>query len=106
MHAKRASSKTERTRSFQVSVLPAITCRVSIPRGLARLLHGKMASGPHFQPSFSEFGPPAMYDYDMVVIGSGPSGRRAAVQFAKLGRSVLGVEKGRRVRRVSVHPRT
>jgi pyruvate/2-oxoglutarate dehydrogenase complex dihydrolipoamide dehydrogenase (E3) component len=24
-----------------------------------------------------------MYDYDMVVIGSGPSGRRAAVQFAK-----------------------
>jgi flavin-dependent dehydrogenase len=25
-----------------------------------------------------------MYDYDMVVIGSGPSGRRAAVQFAKL----------------------
>jgi flavin-dependent dehydrogenase len=36
-----------------------------------------------------------MYDYDMVVIGSGPSGRRAAVQFAKLGRSVLVVEKGR-----------
>jgi pyruvate/2-oxoglutarate dehydrogenase complex dihydrolipoamide dehydrogenase (E3) component len=31
-----------------------------------------------------------MHDYDMVVIGSGPSGRRAAVQFAKLGRSVLG----------------
>src|SRR5258707_508844 len=61
-----------------------------------------MASGPHFQPSFSEFGPPAMYDYDMVVIGSGPSGRRAAVQFAKLGRSVLVVEKGRRGGGVSV----
>jgi len=38
-----------------------------------------------------------MYDYDMLVIGSGPSGRRAAVQFAKLGKSVLVVEKGRRV---------
>jgi hypothetical protein len=33
--------------------------------------------GAHFQPSFPEFGPPAMYDYDMVVIGSGPSDRRA-----------------------------
>ena len=43
-----------------------------------------------------------MYDYDMVVIGSGPSGRRAAVQFAKLGKSVLVVEKGRRVGGVSV----
>jgi NAD(P) transhydrogenase len=47
-----------------------------------------------------------MYDYDMVVIGSGPSGRRAAVQFAKLGKSVLVVEKGRRVGGVSVHTGT
>src|SRR3981189_3549631 len=47
-----------------------------------------------------------MYDYDMVVIGSGPSGRRAAAQFAKLGRSVLVVEKGRRVGGVSVHTGT
>jgi NAD(P) transhydrogenase len=47
-----------------------------------------------------------MYDYDMVVIGSGPSGRRAAIQFAKLGRSVLVVEKGRRVGGVSVHTGT
>jgi NAD(P) transhydrogenase len=47
-----------------------------------------------------------MYDYDMVVIGSGPSGRRAAVQFAKLDRSVLVVEKGRRVGGVSVHTGT
>src|ERR1700684_2876299 len=51
-------------------------------------------------------GPPSMYDYDMLVIGSGPSGRRAAVQFAKLGRSVLVVEKGRRVGGVSVHTGT
>ena len=47
-----------------------------------------------------------MYDYDMIVIGSGPSGRRAAVQGAKLGKAVLVVEKGRRVGGVSVHTGT
>src|ERR1700750_1946130 len=49
---------------------------------------------------------PAIFDYDMLVIGSGPSGRPAAVQFAKLGKSVLVVEKGRRVGGVSVHTGT
>src|SRR6201995_2658094 len=49
---------------------------------------------------------PAIFDYDMLVIGSGPSGRRAAIQFAKLGKSVLVVEKGRRVGGVSVHTGT
>src|SRR5262249_51647119 len=47
-----------------------------------------------------------MHDYDMIVIGSGPSGRRAAVQSAKVGKSVLVVEKGRRVGGVSVHTGT
>ncbi|WP_371345072.1 Si-specific NAD(P)(+) transhydrogenase [Ancylobacter sp. IITR112] len=47
-----------------------------------------------------------MYDFDMIVIGSGPSGRRAAVQSAKIGKSVLVVEKGRRVGGVSVHTGT
>ena len=47
-----------------------------------------------------------MHDYDMVVIGSGPSGRRAAVQFAKLGRSVLVVENRFHVGGVSVHTGT
>lgn len=47
-----------------------------------------------------------MYDYDMIVIGSGPSGRRAAIQCAKLGKTVLVVEKGRRVGGVSVHTGT
>ncbi|MBH0237079.1 Si-specific NAD(P)(+) transhydrogenase [Methylobrevis albus] len=47
-----------------------------------------------------------MRDYDMIVIGSGPSGRRAAVQSAKLGKSVLVIEKGRRVGGVSVHTGT
>jgi NAD(P) transhydrogenase len=44
--------------------------------------------------------------HDFVVIGSGPAGRRAAIQAAKLGRSVLVVEKGRRVGGVSVHTGT
>ncbi|WP_158810215.1 Si-specific NAD(P)(+) transhydrogenase [Beijerinckia sp. L45] len=47
-----------------------------------------------------------MHDFDMLVIGSGPSGRRAAIQSAKLGKSVLVVEKGRRVGGVSVHTGT
>ncbi|MGE0500265.1 MAG: Si-specific NAD(P)(+) transhydrogenase [Rhizobiaceae bacterium] len=47
-----------------------------------------------------------MQHYDMLVIGSGPSGRRAAVQSAKLGKSVLVVDKGRRLGGVSVHTGT
>ena len=41
--------------------------------------------------------------YDMIVIGSGPAGRRAAVQAAKFRKRVLVVERGRRVGGVSVH---
>jgi NAD(P) transhydrogenase len=44
--------------------------------------------------------------YDFIVIGSGPSGRRAAIQAAKLGKSVLVVEGRRRVGGVSVHTGT
>jgi NAD(P) transhydrogenase len=47
-----------------------------------------------------------MQHYDLVVIGSGPAGRRAAVQAAKLGRSVLVVENRARVGGVSVHTGT
>jgi len=47
-----------------------------------------------------------MQQYDMVVIGSGPSGRRAAIQSAKLGKSVLVVDKGSRLGGVSVHTGT
>src|SRR5215475_995662 len=65
-----------------------------------------MASRPIDFAPFQRSGLPSMYDYDMVVIGSGPSGRRAAVQFAKLGKSVLVVDKGRRVGGVSVHTGT
>jgi NAD(P) transhydrogenase len=47
-----------------------------------------------------------MDHYNMLVIGSGPSGRRAAVQSAKLGKSVLVVDKGMRLGGVSVHTGT
>src|ERR1700747_1942161 len=44
--------------------------------------------------------------YDLSVIGSGPAGRRAAVQAAKLYKRVLVIERGRRVGGVSVHTGT
>jgi NAD(P) transhydrogenase len=47
-----------------------------------------------------------MTQFDFVVVGSGPAGRRAAIQAAKTGRSVLVVEKGRRLGGVSVHTGT
>ncbi len=38
-------------------------------------------------------GNPAPYDYDMVVLGSGPAGQRAAIQAAKLGLKVAVIEQ-------------
>lgn len=42
------------------------------------------------------------YDYDLLCIGSGPAGQRAAVQAAKLGKRAAVVEKSRIVGGVSV----
>lgn len=47
-----------------------------------------------------------MNQYDLIVIGSGPAGRRGAIQAAKLGKRVLVIEKGTRVGGVSVHTGT
>lgn len=47
-----------------------------------------------------------MDHFELIVIGSGPAGRRAAIQAAKLGRRTLVVERGRRVGGVSVHTGT
>lgn len=47
-----------------------------------------------------------MEHFDLLVIGSGPAGRRAAIQAAKLGRNALVIERGRRVGGVSVHTGT
>src|SRR3954466_506638 len=48
---------------------------------------------------------PAM-DLDLLVIGSGPSGQRAAVQAAKLGKRVAVVERRERLGGVSIHTGT
>jgi NAD(P) transhydrogenase len=45
-------------------------------------------------------------DYELIVIGSGPAGRRAAIQAAKLGKRVLVVEGRSRLGGVSVHTGT
>ncbi|MFB3137067.1 MAG: FAD-dependent oxidoreductase, partial [Nitrospirales bacterium] len=42
------------------------------------------------------------YDFDLVCIGSGPAGQRAAVQAAKLGKRAAVVEKRRMVGGVCV----
>jgi NAD(P) transhydrogenase len=44
--------------------------------------------------------------YELIVIGSGPAGRRAAIQAAKLGKSTLVIENRYRVGGVSVHTGT
>lgn len=44
--------------------------------------------------------------YDLIVIGSGPGGRSAAIQGSKLGKRVLVVEKGQKIGGVSVHTGT
>ena len=45
-------------------------------------------------------------DFDLIVIGSGPSGQKAAIQAAKLGRSVAVIERRERVGGVSIHTGT
>ena len=44
----------------------------------------------------------SVYDYDLVCIGSGPAGQRAAIQAAKLGKRVAVIEKQRSVGGVCV----
>jgi NAD(P) transhydrogenase len=46
------------------------------------------------------------YDYDMICIGSGPAGQRAAVQGAKLGKRVAIIEREQVVGGVSLHTGT
>lgn len=47
-----------------------------------------------------------MLRYDLVVVGSGPAGRRAAIQAAKLGKSVMVVDDRAELGGVSVHAGT
>ncbi|MFT6388987.1 MAG: NAD(P) transhydrogenase [Cellvibrionaceae bacterium] len=46
------------------------------------------------------------YDYDVVVIGSGPAGTKAAVQSAKLNKSVALIERDRFLGGACVHRAT
>jgi NAD(P) transhydrogenase len=48
----------------------------------------------------------AVHMYDMIAIGSGPAGQRAAIQAAKLGRRVAIIERGESVGGVSVNTGT
>ncbi len=49
---------------------------------------------------------PATHEFDLVCIGSGPAGQRAAVQAAKLGKCVGLVEKGQMLGGVCLQPGT
>ncbi|AHD07890.1 Si-specific NAD(P)(+) transhydrogenase [Phaeobacter gallaeciensis] len=46
------------------------------------------------------------YNYDLIIIGSGPSGRTAAIQAGKLHRRVLVIDRKDRLGGVSVHTGT
>src|SRR5277367_5454598 len=45
-------------------------------------------------------------DYDLVVIGSGPAGQKAALNSAKLGKSVAVVERTDQIGGVCIHTGT
>jgi NAD(P) transhydrogenase len=47
-----------------------------------------------------------MSHYDLIIIGSGPSGRSAAIQAGKLKRRVLVIDRKDRLGGVSVHTGT
>src|SRR6185437_778310 len=84
-----------RAESFGARALPVP--RISCPRIAVPCISWHRNTGP-VRMSITK--------HAFIVIGSGPAGRRAAIQAAKLGRSVLVVEKGRRVGGVSVHTGT
>ena len=48
----------------------------------------------------------SMLEYDLVVIGSGPGGQKAAIAAAKLGKSVAVIERGRMLGGVCVNTGT
>ena len=62
-------------------------------------------SAPASDLSHTTSKPPA-FDYDLVVIGSGPSGQRAAIQAAKLGKRTAIIERARSVGGVCVNTGT
>lgn len=45
-------------------------------------------------------------EYDLIVIGSGPAGQKAAIQAAKINRKVAIIERGKEIGGVAVHTGT
>ena len=64
--------------------------------------HAKPVSNSKEKPAIK----PRRYDYDIVIIGSGPAGHRAAIQSAKLGKRVAVIEKKTLIGGVSVNTGT
>jgi NAD(P) transhydrogenase len=64
------------------------------------------AMGAAAGPQLTTVTAPSHLPYDLVAIGSGPAGQRAAVQAAKLGRRVAVVERGSALGGVSTNTGT
>jgi NAD(P) transhydrogenase len=62
--------------------------------------------GPQVDGAPAVVSEPTPRDLDVIVIGSGPGGQRAAIQAAKLGKRVAVVERRGRVGGVSIHTGT
>src|SRR6266478_3971710 len=67
--------------------------RARTTRLSARLTRGARAESQGFQKSAMRCHTARMYDFDVLVIGSGPGGQKAAIAAAKLGRRVAIVER-------------
>ena len=70
------------------------------------MLEQKTAAKPKPQRKPKSAEKPRRYDYDIIVIGSGPAGHRAAIQSAKLGKRVAVIEKKSLIGGVSVNTGT
>ncbi|PWR00556.1 Si-specific NAD(P)(+) transhydrogenase [Leucothrix pacifica] len=69
-------------------------------------MNAKTEQKPQVLPEKAKFKVNPQNHYDLIVIGSGPGGRSAAIQGAKLGKRVLVIEKGHKIGGVSVHTGT
>jgi len=57
-------------------------------------------------PTATEMQSVTVYDYDLIVIGSGPAGEKAAIQAAKLDKRVALVERGTQLGGACTHTAT
>ncbi len=65
-----------------------------------------MSPGPGKAETSASAESRSAFDYDLVVIGSGPSGQRAAIQAAKIGKRAAVIERARAVGGVCVNTGT